>query len=241
MAKTDFKSVGDYIGSKPKDVQATLKLVRATIRKAVPRAKEVISYQIPAYKMDGMPVLYFAGWKNHYSLYPMSEALVAEFKKELAPYETSKGTLRLPLSEPVPVKLIERIARFRASQLVEREKGKGGRKGHKSQLERVRRICGTLPSASEKMSHGTPSFFVKKDSGVFMMFADNHHEDGRLAVWLPVPTGLQPALIEEAPETYFSPPYVGSGGWIGIQLDQVRDDVLAIHVRKAWELIAKKK
>ena len=64
MAKTDFKSVGAYIGSKPKNVQAALKLVRAAIRKAVPRAKEGISYQIPAYKMDGMPVLYFAGWKK---------------------------------------------------------------------------------------------------------------------------------------------------------------------------------
>jgi hypothetical protein len=73
-----------------------------------------------------------------------------------------------------------------------------------------------------------------------MMFADNHHEDGRLAVWLPVPAGLQPALIEEAPETYFNPPYVGTSGWVGIHLDQVRDDVLALHVRKAWELIAKK-
>ena len=118
---TDFKSVNDYIASKPNDVRVTLKRVRSTIRKAVPAADEVISYQIPTYKLNGVPVLYFAGWKQHYSLYPASEALVAAFKDELARYELSKGTIRFPLSEPVPVSLIERIAKFRAQQLTMRE------------------------------------------------------------------------------------------------------------------------
>jgi hypothetical protein len=87
--------------------------------------------------------------------YPASDALVAAFTRELAPYERSKGTIRIPLSEPVPVKLIERIARFRAEQLTTRETRTGGRKkGRHAQLERVRRICATLPSVSEKISHG---------------------------------------------------------------------------------------
>src|SRR5436190_4550218 len=103
MAKTDFKSVNQYIASKPKDVRGILKRVRSTIRKAVPAAEEVISYQIPVYKLNDVPVLYFAGWKQHYSLYPASAALVAEFKNELAGYELSKGTIRFPLSDPVPV------------------------------------------------------------------------------------------------------------------------------------------
>src|SRR5436853_3825847 len=142
MAKTDFKSVNEYIASKPRDVRAVLKQVRSTIRKAVPAAEEVISYQIPVYKLNGVPVLYFAGWKNHYSLYPASDALVAAFKDELAGYELSKGTIRFPLSEPVPVNLIERIAKFRAEYLTKREKGRGaGKKGRETQLERVRRIC----------------------------------------------------------------------------------------------------
>ena len=76
---------------------------------------------------------------------------------------------------------------------------------------------------------------------MFTMFADNHHQDGHLAVWVPAPTGLQAALIEDAPKTYFKPPYVGSGGWIGIELDQIDDDALAIHVREAWEIAAGKK
>src|SRR5215475_8975826 len=142
MAKTDFKSVNEYIASKASDVRPVLKRLRSIIRKAVPTAEEVISYQIPVYKLNGVPVLYFAGWKQHYSLYPASDALVAAFKKELQPYELSKGTIRLPFSEPVPVNLIGRIAKFRATLLREREKGKGGRrKGRGWQLDRIRRIC----------------------------------------------------------------------------------------------------
>ena len=242
MAKTDFKSVNDYITSKPKDVQVILKRVRSAIRKAAPTAEEMISYQIPAYKLNGAPMLYFAGWKQHYSLYPASDALVATFKDELAGYEISKGTIRFPLSEPVPDRLIERIAKFRADHLTKREKGKNTRKkGRETQLERVRRICNTMPSVSEKLSHGAPTFFVEKDKGVFTVFTHNHHEDGRLAVWLPAPSGLQSALIADAPATYFKPPYVGSDGWIGIELDQIGDEALEIHVREAWELASRKK
>ena len=132
MAKTDFKSVDEYIATHPKDVQSILRRVRSTIRKAVPGAEEVISYQIPAYKLAGGNVIYFAGWKEHYSLYPATGRLVAAFKDELAPYELSKGTIRFPLSQPVPVKLIERIAKFRAKETATRARGKlAGRKSRK--------------------------------------------------------------------------------------------------------------
>lgn len=116
MAKTDFKSVDEYLGSQPETARSVLEHVRSTIRKAVPEAQEVISYQIPAYKLRGRTVLYFAGWKEHYSLYPAGPQLVEAFKDELAPYEVSKGTIRFPLSQPVPVELIERLAKFRAKQ-----------------------------------------------------------------------------------------------------------------------------
>jgi uncharacterized protein YdhG (YjbR/CyaY superfamily) len=119
MAKTDFKSVDDYIATHPDDVQAILRRVRTTIRKAVPTAEEVISYQIPAYKLHGGAVLFFAGWKQHYSLYPASDRVVEEFKDDLAAYEVSKGTIRFPLSQPVPVKLIEGIAKLRAQETAE--------------------------------------------------------------------------------------------------------------------------
>jgi uncharacterized protein YdhG (YjbR/CyaY superfamily) len=124
MAKTDFKSVDEYITGHPEEVQAILQRVRITIRKAVPGAEEVISYQIPTYKLHGRYVIYFAGWKQHYSLYPATDHLVAAFKDDLAPYKVNKGTIRFPLSQPVPVKLIERIAKFLATEAAKRARAK---------------------------------------------------------------------------------------------------------------------
>jgi uncharacterized protein YdhG (YjbR/CyaY superfamily) len=124
VAKTDFKSVDEYIASQPEAVRSILERVRSAIRKAVPAAEEVISYKIPTYKLPGGPVLYFAGWKKHYSLYPVTERVVSAVKDELASYEINKATIRFPLSEPVPVKLIGRIAKFRAQEVAGRSKAK---------------------------------------------------------------------------------------------------------------------
>jgi uncharacterized protein YdhG (YjbR/CyaY superfamily) len=120
MAGTNFKSVDEYIAAQPLAAQGVLRRVRDTIRKAVPGAEEMISYKIPTYKLQGALVVYFAGWKQHYSLYPAGERLAAEFRDELAPYGVHKGTIRFPLSEPVPVKLIGRIAKFRAKEVAGR-------------------------------------------------------------------------------------------------------------------------
>lgn len=122
--KTNFTSVDDYIDAQPNHVRSVLNRVRSIIGKALPKAEEVISYQIPAYKLDSERVIFFAGWKQHYSLYPAGDRLVAAFMDELAPYRISKGTIRFPLSEPIPAKLIERIAKFRAKEVAEREKPK---------------------------------------------------------------------------------------------------------------------
>ena len=106
-------------------------------------------------------------------------------------------------------------------------------------LGRVRRICLSMPGATEKLSHGEPTFFVKK--GVFAMFDNNHHNQGHIAVWIPAAPGLQAALIKMAPETYFRPPYVGVAGWVGIELEDISDQDLAAHIFEAWELIESKK
>jgi uncharacterized protein YdhG (YjbR/CyaY superfamily) len=124
MANTDFKSVDAYIAAQPADVRSLLERVRDIIRRALPKAEDVISYQIPAYRLHGRPVIYFAGWRRHYSLYPATAFVVAALEDKLAPYEVSKGTIRFPLSERVPVKLIERIARLRAKEAAERAKAK---------------------------------------------------------------------------------------------------------------------
>jgi uncharacterized protein YdhG (YjbR/CyaY superfamily) len=124
MAKTNLKSVSHYISTQPAGVQGMLKRVRSAIRRAVPSAEELISYGIPAYKLDGDTLLHFAGWKRHYSFYPATSQVVAAFKDELALYEVNKGTIRFPLSRPVPVRLIERIAKFRAKEVAQRQKAK---------------------------------------------------------------------------------------------------------------------
>lgn len=95
-----------------------------------------------------------------------------------------------------------------------------------------------MPEATEKLSHGEPTFFVRKK--VFAMFANNHHNDGHIAVWIPAPTGLQAVLVHESPETYFKPPYVGVRGWVGIELKNIGDEELASHIREAWQMVAPK-
>jgi hypothetical protein len=107
------------------------------------------------------------------------------------------------------------------------------------QLQRVRDICATLPETTEKLSHGEPTFFVRKK--VYAMFANNHHNDGHVAVWLPVAPGMQEVLIANEPEKFFKPPYVGARGWVGIELAALSDEELASHLREAWLIIAPKK
>jgi uncharacterized protein YdhG (YjbR/CyaY superfamily) len=104
-----------------------LKVVRDTIRKTLPQASEEISYGIPVYRSSGGAVIYFAGWKNHYSIYPANTRLLAAFKDELEPYDyNDKGTIRFPLSGPIPIKLIAGITRFRAKEAAARAKLRAG-------------------------------------------------------------------------------------------------------------------
>lgn len=124
MAKTNFKSVDQYIATHPDAVQAILERVRSTIRKALPDAVETISYQMPAYKLHDGKGIGFAGWKQHFALYGATDKVAAAFSDELASYEVDKGTIRFPYSEPVPVKLIGRIVRFRANEPGKRARAK---------------------------------------------------------------------------------------------------------------------
>jgi uncharacterized protein YdhG (YjbR/CyaY superfamily) len=127
MAKTRFKTVDEYIASRPMSVQRTLKKLRSIVRQALPDAEEVISYQIPAYRLHGRIVLFFAGWTDHYSVYPAGSRLPAAIKKELTHYQLSRGTIRFDLSKPIPERLITRIAKFRAKEAAEEAKTKTGK------------------------------------------------------------------------------------------------------------------
>jgi len=121
MAKTDFKSVDEYLATLPEATRRALERVRAAILEAVPHLEEGISYQIPTYKLRGARVIYFAGWKEHYSIYPATATLVAAFKDDLAPYKVEKGTIRFPLAK-VPVTLIAQLAKHLASEAAERKR-----------------------------------------------------------------------------------------------------------------------
>lgn len=121
-------TIDEYIAVQPAATQIVLERVRSAIGKAAPDAEECISYQIPAFKLHGRVLLYFAGFKEHYSVYPANDAMVAAFPGELNRYRVSKGTLRFSLSEAVPVKLIGRIAKFRAQELAKRKTANSAKK-----------------------------------------------------------------------------------------------------------------
>ncbi len=107
MAK--FETVEAYLASFPPEVQRTLDSVRAAIRAAVPGTEERISYGIPTFALDGRYVVYFSGWKEHVSVYPIPDA-DPDLAREIKPYMAGKGTLKFPLAKPMPLELIARVA-----------------------------------------------------------------------------------------------------------------------------------
>lgn len=117
MLNATCRSVDEYIASQPEAAQAALARVRDAIRGAIPEVEETISYNMPTYKLGGRAIIYFAGWKQHYSVYPASSALIAAFDLDLTPYKIEKSTIKFSFSAPVPVELIGRIAKFRAEEI----------------------------------------------------------------------------------------------------------------------------
>ena len=98
-----------------------------------------------------------------------------------------------------------------------------------------------LPESTERLSHGAPTFFVR-DKKTFVMFLDHHHDDGRLAIWCHAPPGVQGDLVDEEPERFFVPPYVGPRGWVGVRLDVNLDwDEITGIVTDAYRMVAPKK
>jgi uncharacterized protein YdhG (YjbR/CyaY superfamily) len=110
-------NIDQYIAAQPAASQLALQRVRQAISKALPNAEEVISYNMPAFRLPQGIAIYFAGWKKHYSLYPATRPVVQELKAELMNYEIGKGTILFPLSSPVPGRLIARIAKLRVKEL----------------------------------------------------------------------------------------------------------------------------
>jgi Uncharacterized conserved protein len=113
--KIDFKSVDEYIKSFPNDIQLLLDRVRATIREKAPEATESISYGMPAYKINGKPLVYFAGFKNHIGFYATPTGH-SKFAEELSKYKQGKGSVQFPLNKPIPFDLIGAIVQYRVNE-----------------------------------------------------------------------------------------------------------------------------
>jgi uncharacterized protein YdhG (YjbR/CyaY superfamily) len=128
MTRTDYRSVDDYLAAQPAPARSALERVRATIRKALPGATEGISYQMPVYKLDGVMVLYFAGYQRHYSIYPATARVRGSLEKELAGRVHSKATVRFSYADAIPTRLITRIARLRAAEATELKLARAARR-----------------------------------------------------------------------------------------------------------------
>lgn len=118
IMKKQFKTIDEYIGTFPRDIQSLLERMRQTIRKAAPEAVEAISYQMPTYKFNGKNLVHFAAWKNHIGFYPTPSGTEA-FQKELSSYKRAKGSVQFPLDKPIPFGLVEKIVIFRVKEMLE--------------------------------------------------------------------------------------------------------------------------
>lgn len=117
--KVTFNSIDAYIASFPEDVQKIMKQLRSTIKAAAPKAGEKISYNMPTFTLNGTYLVYFAGWKNHIAFYGAPRGN-AEFKEDLSAYESGAGTLQFPYDNPMPLDLITKIVKFRATENLKR-------------------------------------------------------------------------------------------------------------------------
>ncbi|EMK12530.1 iron chaperone [Leptospira kirschneri] len=120
--KLNFKNIDEYINLFPEDVQDKLRKLRSTIRKAAPNAEEKISYQMPVFALNGN-LVYFAAYKKHIGFYPTSSG-IKKFQSELNEYKTSKGTVQFPMDQPLPLRLIAKIVKYRIKENTQTKKSK---------------------------------------------------------------------------------------------------------------------
>lgn len=124
--KASFSSIDEYIGTFPEDTQKILQEMRKTIKAAAPEAQEKISYKMPAFTLKGN-LVYFAAFKNHIGFYPTPSGTEA-FRREISIYQGAKGSIRFPMAEPLPLKLISRIVKFRVAENLKKAEARSGKR-----------------------------------------------------------------------------------------------------------------
>lgn len=127
MAKTNFQSIDEYIAACPEETHERLQEIRAAIKKIAPEARERISYQMAAFELNGKNLIHFAGWKKHISLYPIPTGDEA-FEEAVSRYADGKGTMKLPLDEPLPMKLVNKVIQLHLAENLRQAKTKSGKK-----------------------------------------------------------------------------------------------------------------
>jgi uncharacterized protein YdhG (YjbR/CyaY superfamily) len=115
-SKGQFKTTDEYIAKFPKNVRDVLEELRRVIKDSAPEADEAISYGMPAFKLNGKNLVFFAAWKNHVGFYPGGPSAIEAFKKELSPFKQAKGTVQFPLDKPIPFDLVKKIVKFRVRE-----------------------------------------------------------------------------------------------------------------------------
>ena len=121
--KIGFASIDEYIAACPEETHERLQAIRAEVKKIAPEAKEKISYEIAAFELNGKNLIAFAGWKKHVSLYPIPAGDEA-FEEEVSKYASGKGTLKFPLDEPMPMKLINQVIKLHVADNLKKTKSK---------------------------------------------------------------------------------------------------------------------
>jgi uncharacterized protein YdhG (YjbR/CyaY superfamily) len=122
-SKRQFKTMDEYVAQFPKNVRDVWEELRRVMRESAPEAEETISYGIPTFDLNGKHLVHFAAYKNHVGFYPTSSGIKA-FKKELSPFNTSKGTVQFPLDKPIPFDLVKKIVKFRVKEIESKKKRK---------------------------------------------------------------------------------------------------------------------
>ena len=115
-SKNQFKTMDEYIAKFPKNVRDILEGLRRVIRESAPKAEETMSYAMPAFKLNGKSLVFFAAWKNHIGFYPGGSSAMEAFKQELSPFKQAKGTVQFPLDKPIPFDLVKKIVKFRVKE-----------------------------------------------------------------------------------------------------------------------------